>query len=70
MHQLTARQREILQLIANGKLTKQIAAELSISSRTVEFHRLKLRQVLGAHTTAEMVQLALRYGLVDRLSEF
>jgi DNA-binding NarL/FixJ family response regulator len=68
--QLTARQREILQLIANGKLTKQIAAELSISSRTVEFHRLKLRQMLGAHTTAEMVQLALRFGLVDRLSEF
>jgi len=67
--QLTTRQREILQLIANGKLTKQIAAELSISDRTVEFHRLKLRQMLGARTTAEMVQLALRHGLVDRPSE-
>ncbi len=68
--QVTPRQREILQLIANGKLTKQIAAELAISDRTVEFHRLKLRQMLGARTTAELVRVALRYGLVDRPSEF
>ena len=68
--QLTTRQREILQLIANGKLTKQIAALLSISDRTVEFHRLKLRQMLGARTTAELVRLALRDGLVDRPTEF
>ncbi len=54
--QVTPRQREILQLIANGKLTKQIAAELAISDRTVEFHRLKLRQMLGARTTAELVR--------------
>ncbi len=68
--QVTPRQREILQLIANGKLTKQIAAELAISDRTVEFHRLKLRQMLGARTTAELVRVALRFGLVDLPSEF
>jgi len=67
---LTTRQREILQLIVNGKLTKQIGAELSISDRTVEFHRLKLRQMFGARTTAELVRHALRYGLVDRPGEF
>jgi len=68
--QVTPRQREILQLIADGKLTKQIAAELAISDRTVEFHRLKLRQMLGARTTAELIRVALRYGLVDRPSDF
>jgi len=68
--QLTTRQREILQLIADGKLTKQIAAELAISTRTVEFHRLKLRQMFDARTTAELVRHALRFSLVDRPSEF
>jgi len=70
IEQLTPRQREILQLIVKGRLTKQIAAELSISTRTVEFHRLKMRQMLAARTTAELVRLALRHGLSDRPSDF
>ncbi len=66
---LTARRREILQLVVNGKLTKQIADELAISARTVEFHRFRMKELLGARNTAEMVRLALRHGLVDPPNE-
>lgn len=60
---LTARQREILQLIAEGKTTKQIAALLGVSIKTVETHRADLMERLGIHDLAGLVRYALREGL-------
>ena len=62
--ELTARQREVLQLIAEGKSAKEIAAILNISSRTVETHKYKIMDELGVKSTAELVQHALKGGLI------
>jgi DNA-binding NarL/FixJ family response regulator len=62
---LTPRQREILQLLAEGKTAKEIAAVLDISTRTVEFHKYELMQSAGIHTSAELVHFAIKHGLVD-----
>lgn len=62
---LTARQREVLQLIAEGKTMKEVAALLHISSRTAESHKYEIMNVLGAKTTAELVQHAIRLKLVS-----
>ena len=62
---LTERQREVLQLIAEGRSAKEIADILSISPRTAEFHKRQLRKQLGVATTAELVQQALRLRLLD-----
>jgi len=61
---LTARQREVLQLIAEGKTMKEVAAILNISPRTAESHKYEIMQVLGVQTTAELVQYAIRLKLV------
>ena len=61
---LTARQREILQLIAEGQNTKQIAAILKISPKTVEYHRMKLMDNLNVHNIPGLVRFALRVGLL------
>jgi DNA-binding NarL/FixJ family response regulator len=58
------RQRQVLQMVAAGRSTKQIAAILGISSRTVEFHRYRLMQSLRLHTIAELVQYAIKHGLI------
>lgn len=60
---LTARQREILQLIAEGRSTKQIAGLLGVSVKTVETHRADLMERLGIHDLAGLVRYALREGL-------
>lgn len=62
--QLTPRQREILQLIAEGNTTKQIAATLDISIKTVETHRAQLMERLAIHDVAGLVRCAIRHGLV------
>jgi DNA-binding NarL/FixJ family response regulator len=62
---LTARQREILQLIAEGKNTKQIADVLGISIKTVEAHRLQLMARLNIHDIPGLVRYAIRAGLVS-----
>ena len=54
-----------MQLFAEGKSAKEIAAILDISSRTVETHKYKIMDELGVHTTAELVQYAIRHGLVS-----
>jgi len=64
LEQLTIRQREILQLVAEGQNTKQIAAILKISSKTVEYHRLKLMDGLNIHDVPGLVRFALRVGLI------
>jgi DNA-binding NarL/FixJ family response regulator len=61
---LTMRQREVLQLIAEGKSAKEIAVILNISPRTVETHKYKIMDDLGASTTAELVQHAIKHGLI------
>ncbi len=62
--ELTPRQREVLQLLAEGKSAKEIAATLNISPRTAEAHKYKVMDNIGVHTTAELVQYALKHGLI------
>ncbi|NOT43722.1 MAG: response regulator transcription factor [Acidobacteria bacterium] len=61
--ELTPRQREVLQLLAEGKSAKEIAAILGISSRTVETHKYKMMDDLGLRTSAQLVQYAVKHGL-------
>jgi two-component system, NarL family, response regulator NreC len=61
---LTEREREILQLLAEGKPNKEVAAVLGLSPYTVETHRTNLMQKLGLHSTAEIVLYAVRKGLI------
>ena len=65
LEQLTPRQREILQLIAEGKNTKKIAMALDISVKTVESHRLQLMERLNIHDVPGLVRYAIRSGLVS-----
>ena len=62
---LTPRQREVLQLLADGKSVKQVASSLSISTRTVEFHKYTMMETVGAKGMADLVRIAIRYGLVS-----
>jgi len=64
LESLTARQREILQLIAEGQSTKQIALSLNISVKTVETHRTQLMNRLQIHNIAGLVRYALRNDLI------
>ena len=61
--ELTSRQREVLQLIGEGKRTKEIAELLKLSVKTVEFHKNCLMKELDLHTTAELVRYAIKQGL-------
>lgn len=63
--QITPREREVLALVAKGKSNKEIADLLFVSPRTVETHRARLLKKLEARNTAELVQLALRFGLIE-----
>jgi two-component system sensor histidine kinase TtrS len=62
MKRLTQREREILELICNGKQTRAIAVALGISPKTVEFHRTNLLHKTEAGTMAHLVQIATRLG--------
>jgi len=61
---LTPRQREVLQLVAEGKTMKEVASILNISPRTAESHKYEIMEVLGVRTTAELVQYAMRMKLI------
>jgi DNA-binding NarL/FixJ family response regulator len=61
---VTPRQREVLQLLAEGHPAKVIGARLEISARTVEFHKYQLMETLSLHTSAELIHFAIRHGLV------
>lgn len=63
--ELTSRQREILQLFAEGKAPKEIAAILSISVRTVEFHKYRIMRATGARNIAEITRYAMAHGIVQ-----
>jgi DNA-binding NarL/FixJ family response regulator len=62
---LTQRQREVLQLIAEGKTVKEISAALQISPKTVEFHKNALMNEIGLRTTAELTRYAISRGIVN-----
>jgi DNA-binding NarL/FixJ family response regulator len=62
---LTSREREVLQLIAEGKTNKEIATSLTLSVYTVEAHRGRLMEKLNLHSTGELVRFAVRSGLID-----
>jgi len=62
---LTPRQREVLQLLAEGRSAKEIAASLEISARTVEFHKYQMMEALDLHTNAELIHFAIKHGLVE-----
>ena len=63
LERLTSRQREILQLIAESRTTKEIAAELGVSAKTVEFHRAELMKRLNLRDIPALVRFALQSGL-------
>jgi DNA-binding NarL/FixJ family response regulator len=62
---VTPREREILQLVANGRTTKEIAAELGISVKTVEAHRTNIMRKLNMRSMSDMVRYAVRSGIVQ-----
>jgi DNA-binding NarL/FixJ family response regulator len=62
---LSAREREVLRLIADGLSAKEIASSLGISTKTVEAHRTSLMRKLGARKATELVRYAVRHGLVE-----
>jgi len=62
---LSVRERQVLQLIAEGKSTKDVASILGIGVKTAESHRSRLMQKLDIHETASLVRYAVRRGLVQ-----
>ena len=61
---LTSRQRQVLQLVAEGKTTKEVASLLGVSVKTAESHRASLMEKLSVHETAGLVRYAIRIGLI------
>ena len=62
---LTAKEREVLQLIAEGHATKQIASRLHVSVKTIETHRKRIMEKLNIHSVAELTKFAIRQGLTS-----
>jgi DNA-binding NarL/FixJ family response regulator len=62
---LSAREREVLHLIAEGLAAKEIATQLGISTKTVEAHRTSLMRKLGVRKATELVRYAVRHGLIE-----
>jgi DNA-binding NarL/FixJ family response regulator len=61
VRKLTARQREVLQLVAEGRTAKEIARILNVSHRTIEFHKNRIMEELGVHSTAELTRFAIQH---------
>jgi DNA-binding NarL/FixJ family response regulator len=62
---LTPRQRQILQLLAEGRSAKEVGEALEISPRTVEFHKYQMMETLGLYSNAELVHFAIKHGIVE-----
>ena len=69
-HTLTMRQREVLQLLAEGRSMKEVGAVLNVTARTVAFHKYKMMERLGLKTSAELVQFAVKQGMVASVQFF
>jgi DNA-binding NarL/FixJ family response regulator len=65
LKEMTTRQKEIVQLIAEGRSMKEIANILTLSEKTVEFHKHQIRDLFNLHSNAEIVLFALKQGLVS-----
>lgn len=63
---LTTRQREVLQLVAEGKSNKEIAGILNVSVKTVDYHKARIMDELGLRTTAELTRYAIEHGISDQ----
>jgi DNA-binding NarL/FixJ family response regulator len=63
-HELTPRQREVLQLLAEGRSMKEVATLLDLTPRTVAFHKYRMMEQLGVKTTAELIQYAVKQHIV------
>lgn len=63
--QLTARQREVLQLLAEGKSMKEVGSVLNLATRTVAFHKYRIMSMLGLKSNAELVQYAIRNSIIS-----
>jgi DNA-binding NarL/FixJ family response regulator len=63
--ELTSRQREVLQLLAEGRSAKEAAAILNLSSRTVEFHKYRIMHQLGIQTSAQLTQFAIKHRIIS-----
>jgi DNA-binding CsgD family transcriptional regulator len=63
---LTPRQLEVLELLAGGHSMKEVASILDVTPRTIAFHKYKMMDQLNVATTAELVQFAVRHGVVSR----
>jgi len=61
---LTPRQREVLQLVAEGHTAQQVADTLFISRRTVEFHKYKIMETLGVKSSSDLIAMAIKHGIV------
>jgi DNA-binding NarL/FixJ family response regulator len=66
VEKLTVRQREVLQLLAEGRAMKEVADLLRVTVRTVAFHKYTIMEQLGAKTTAELVQYAVEHGMLKK----
>lgn len=62
---LSARERQVLQLVGEGKSTKEVATQLGVSVKTAESHRARLMRKLDIHETATLVRYAIRRGLIQ-----
>jgi DNA-binding NarL/FixJ family response regulator len=62
---LTPRQRQVLELVVTGRTMKEVAAELTLSPRTIETHKYEIMETLGVRTTAELIHYAIRNQLVE-----
>jgi DNA-binding NarL/FixJ family response regulator len=62
---LTSREREVLQLLAEGKTTKEIASKLCVSVKTIETHRKQIMEKVGLNSVAELTKYAIREGLTS-----
>jgi DNA-binding NarL/FixJ family response regulator len=61
---VTSRQREILELFAEGLSAKEIAKTLAISARTVEFHKYQIMEAHHLHSGAELIQFGIKHGII------
>jgi DNA-binding NarL/FixJ family response regulator len=66
VEKLTARQREVLQLLAEGRAMKEVADLLHVTARTVAFHKYTIMEQLGLKTSSELVQYALEHGMLKK----
>jgi len=64
-HRLSSREREVVQLVAEGRTNKEIATELGVSVKTVDAHRTNIMRRLNVHSVADLVRYAIRNRIIE-----